>query len=146
VEDLGISKFVAQQGLNTFNLIRDAKLSTQFSGIDPITDVTPIFDGYVNTNDSEIFIEVRPTGFATMMYRDRLYVMLAKIYHYKVIKKANVYLALVLVNMPEQESRPTGTYIDRLQREFGPAITSGLLRIQVIDPATEELPDLYGAA
>lgn len=145
IEDLAISKFVSQQGLHTFNLIREAKLSTQFSGIDPITDVTPIFDGYVNTSDSEVFIEVRPTGIATMMYRDRLYVMLAKIYHYKVIKKVNVYLALVLVNMPEQESRPTGSYIDRLQREFGPAITSGLLRIQIIDPTPEELTGLYGA-
>ena len=146
VEDLAISKFVAQQGLHTFNLIREAKLSTQFSGIDPITDVTPIFDGYVNTSDSEVFIEVRPTGTASMMFRDRLYVMLAKIYHYKIIKKANVYLALVLVNMPEQESRSTGNYIDRLQREFGPAITSGLLRIQVIDPTPEELPGLYSDA
>lgn len=145
IEDLAISKFVSQQGLHTFNLIREAKLSTQFSGIDPITDVTPIFDGYVNTSDSEVFIEVRPTGIATMMYRDRLYVMLAKIYHYKVIKKVNVYLALVLVNMPEQESRPTGSYVDRLQREFGPAITSGLLRIQIIDPTPEELTGLYGA-
>ena len=146
LEDFAVSKFVTQQGLNTFNLIREAKLSTQFSGIDPITDVTPIFDGYVNTSDSEVFIEVRPTGFATMMYRDRLYVMLAKIYHYKVIKKANVYLALVLVNMPERESRPTSSYVDRLQREFGPAITSGLLRIQVIDPTPDELPSLYGSA
>lgn len=146
VEDLAISKFVSQQGLHTFNLIREAKLSTQFSGIDPITDVTPIFDGYVNTSDSEVFIEVRPTGAASIMFRDRLYVMLAKIYHYKVIKKANVYLALVLVNMPEQESRSTGNYIDRLQREFGPAITSGLLRIHVIDPTSEELPGLYGDA
>jgi hypothetical protein len=145
VEDLAITRFVAQQGLHTFNLIREAKLSTQFSGIDPITDVTPIFDGYVNTSDSEVFIEVRPTGIATMMYRDRLYVMLAKIYHYKVIKKANVYLALVLVNMPEQETRPTGSHVDRLQREFGPAITSGLLRIQIIDPSPEEVNAMYSA-
>lgn len=145
IEDLAVSKFVSQQGLHAFNLIREAKLSTQFSGIDPITDVTPIFDGYVNTSDSEVFIEVRPTGISTMIYRDRLYVMLAKIYHYKVIKKVNVYLALVLVSMPEQESRPTGNYVDRLQREFGPAITSGLLRIQVIDPTPEELTSLYAA-
>jgi hypothetical protein len=80
-----------------------------------------------------------------MMYRDRLYVMLAKIYHYKVIKKANVYLALVLVNMPEQETRPTGSHVDRLQREFGPAITSGLLRIQIIDPSPEEVNAMYSA-
>ena len=78
-----------------------------------------------------------------MMFRDRLYVMLTKIHHYKTIKKANVYLALLLVNLPESTpSRPTNVYIERLQREFEPAITSGLLRIQFIDPTTEELQGL----
>jgi hypothetical protein len=145
IEDFGISKFLSLQGSHAFNLIQEAKLSTQFSGIDPITDVTPIFDGYFNTSDSEVFIEVRATDIPTIMYRDKLYVMLAKIHHYKVIKKVNVYLVLVLVKIPEPESRPTGPYVDRLQREFGPAMTSGLLRIRVIDPTPEDLTQLHGA-
>lgn len=142
-EELAINKFVSSHNLQPFNLIRDAKLSTQFSGIDPITDVTPIFDAYINATDAEVFVEARPSQYASMMFRDRLYVMLTKIHHYKTIKKANVYLALLLVNLPESNSsRPPNFYIERLQREFEPAITSGLLRIQVIDPTTDELQGL----
>jgi len=142
-ENLAISKFVSSQNLQAFNLIEEAKLSTQFSGIDPITDVTPIFDGYINTSDSEVFIEARFTAYASVMYRDRLYVMLAKLHHYKTLKKANVYLALLLINMPEMSSRPSRLYIDRLQRDFGPAIASGLLRVHVIDPTPDEVQTLY---
>jgi hypothetical protein len=143
-EEFAINKFVANNNLQSFNLIRDAKLSTQFSGIDPITDVTPIFDAYINTTDSEIFVETRPAQYASMMFRDRLYVMLTKIHHYKTIKKANVYLALLLVSASDQAtSRPPNFYLDRLQREFEPAITSGLLRIQVILPVAGELEGLY---
>jgi len=139
-EELAIKRFVSSHNLQAFNLIRDAKLSTQFSGIDPITDSTPIFDAYINANDAEVFVETRPSQYASMMFRDRLYVMLTKIHRYKTIKKANAYLALLLVNLPElTSSRPPSSYIERLQREFEPAITSGLLRIQVIDPTTDEL-------
>lgn len=142
-KQLAITKFVSSQSLQAFNLIEEAKLSTQFSGIDSITDVTPIFDGYINTTDSEVFIEARFTHYASMMFRDRLYVILAKLHHYKTLKKANVYLALLLINLPELSSRPSGAYLDRLQRDFGPAIDSGLLRIHVIDPSSEEVQALY---
>lgn len=145
-EEFAIRRFVANQNLQAFNLIRDAKLSTQFSGIDPITDVTPIFDAYINVTDAEIFVEARPVQYASMMFRDRLYVMLTKIHHYKTIKKANVYLALLLVSTPEATSRSPSFYVERLQREFEPAITSGLLRIQTIEPTADELPSLYSPA
>lgn len=145
-EDLAISKFVAVNNLQAFNVIRDAKLSTQFSGIDPITDTTPIFDGYLNTSDSEVFVEVRPSSFTSLMFRDRLYVMLTKLHHYKTIKKANVYLALLLMDQPEYSSRPASVYLDRLQREFGPAIASGLLRIHQTEFSAEEVQSLSTAA
>lgn len=145
-EDLAINRFVTVNSLQAFNVIRDAKLSTQFSGIDPITDTTPIFDGYLNTSDSEVFVEVRPTSYASMMFRDRLYVMLTKLHHYKTIKKANVYLALLLMDLPEFASRPSSVYLDRLQREFGPAIASGLLRIHQTEFTAEELQSLFTGA
>lgn len=145
--ELVLSKFVASHNLQAFNLIRDAKLSTRFSGIDPITDVTPVFDAYINAIDSEIFVEIRPVQSASFMFRDRLYVMLTKIHHYKTIKKANVYLALLLLGTPEQTNlRPSKFYVERLQREFEPAITSGLLRIHTIEPTPEEFQGLYSAA
>ncbi|CUJ16735.1 Uncharacterised protein [Achromobacter xylosoxidans] len=143
LESTSIAKFVSTQNLQSFNIIHEAKLSTQFSGIDPITDTTPIFDAYINTADSEVFVETRPISSASLIFRDRLYVMLTKLHHYKTIKKANVYLALVLANVQEDASRITGLYLDRLHREFEPAITSGLLRIHVLEFTSEEIAAFY---
>lgn len=136
-----ISRFVSQQNLQSFNLIREAKLSTQFSGIDPISDTTPIFDGYINAVDSEVFIETRPLRYASFLFRDRLYVMLSKIHHYKSIKKTNIYLALLVLTRLHEEAnyRNDEYYLEKLQREFEPAITSGLLRIYTINITQEEL-------
>lgn len=143
LESLSMAKFVSSQNLQAYNVILEAKLSTHFSGIDPITDTTPIFDAYINTVDSEVFVETRPTSYTTLMFRDRLYVMLTKLHHYKTIKKANVYLALVLTDTPEESTRPASYYLERLKREFEPAITSGLLRIQLIEFSSEETAGLY---
>lgn len=143
-EEFAISKFVLSQNLQAFNLIRDAKLSTQFSGIDPISNATPIFDAYINTTDSEIFVETRPMHSASFFLRDRLYMMLTKIHHYKTIKKTNVYLALLLVDVPElTSSRMAGISFERLKLEFEPAITAGLLRIHKIEPTPSEIQGLY---
>lgn len=129
------------QEAQSFNLIREAKLSTQFSGIDPISDTTPIFDGYINAVDSEVFIETRPLRYASFLFRDRLYVMLSKIHHYKSIKKTNIYLALLVLTRLHEEAnyRNDEYYLEKLQREFEPAITSGLLRIYTINITQEEL-------
>lgn len=142
-EDLAINKFITINSLQAFNVIREAKLSTQFSGIDPITEITPIFDGYLNTSDSEVFVEVRTSSYGSMMFRDRLYVMLTKLHHYKTIKKANVYLALLVIDIPEFTARSPSTSLDRLQREFGPAIASGLLRIHQTEFSAEEQQSLH---
>jgi hypothetical protein len=144
LESISMTKFVSSQNMQAYNVILEAKLSTHFSGIDPITDTTPIFDAYINTVDSEVFVETRPTTYTTTMFRDRLYVMLTKLHHYKTIKKANVYLALVLTDIPEDNPRPPASYyLDRLKREFEPAITSGLLRIHSIEFSSEEIAGLY---
>lgn len=143
LESTAIARFVSAQGLQAFNVIEEAKLSMQLSGIDPITDTAPIFDAYINTVDSEVFVEARPSAVASLMFHDRLYVMLTKLHHYKTLKKANVYLALVLVNIPEEDMRATGNHLARLQREFEPAITSGLLRIHIIEFSRDEIEAVY---
>jgi hypothetical protein len=143
LESISMTKFVSSQNMQAYNVILEAKLSTHFSGIDPITDTTPIFDAYINTVDSEVFVETRPASYTSLMFRDRLYVMLTKLHHYKTLKKANVYLALVLTDTPEDTPRPASFYLERLKREFEPAITSGLLRIHTIEFSSAELAGLY---
>ena len=65
------------------------------------------------------------------MLRDRLYLMLSKINHYRNIKRVNAYLFLVLIVRPDEEQN--GSTIDRIKKEFEPAITNGLLIIRDVE-------------
>ena len=132
---------MASKKIHQSNVITEAKLTTQFHGIDPVSNIQPIYDAYYRDDDHEVFVEFRPNRSIPFMYRDRLYVMLSKISHYKTTKKVNAYLELVLMNTPEEEpSRNGGS--DRLLEYFEPAIASGLLRISEIEFSEQELTSI----
>lgn len=143
VENFAISYFIKANKLEQFSLINDAKLTSHFLGIDPIAITTPIFDGYVNTGESEIFIEVRPANANNFMYRDRLYVMLTKLMHYRQAKKTNVYLNLLVVRIHGDERSQLSNPTDIIKRDFEPALTSGLLRIIELNPSAEESAKMF---
>lgn len=139
IEELTLDKFLSNRNLDNSNLIKEAKLVTQFHGIDSVSNIQPIFDGYINTGEEEVFFEVRPSFTHAMMWRERIYVMLNKIHLYRTIKKSNAYLYLVLVTIPEEimDRRPRSD-TERLEEYFEPAIANGLLRIAHIELTTEE--------
>tara|TARA_Y100001933_G_scaffold173794_1_gene172229 strand:+ start:1016 stop:1933 length:918 start_codon:yes stop_codon:yes gene_type:complete len=145
VEQSSISKYIDQNNYGEFNLIRDAKLVSQFDGIDPICGNPPIFDGYINTYDSEIFIEVKNPTPAPMILRDRLYFMLNKIYLYNKISSSKTYLVLLVPDIKTEEvdltNRDPNKFIDKLSDYFAPAIASGLLRLRKIDFDYDESND-----
>lgn len=142
LEEKAISRFLELNNLQQFPVVREAKLMAQMEVADPISSSGPIFDGYLNTLDSEIFVEVRPVGrYGLMMFRERLYMMLSKLYHYKVLKKSNVYLTLVLTTFPDDEARPNS--VNRILGEFQPAITNGLLKVVEINFTEAEAAELF---
>jgi hypothetical protein len=69
--------------------------------------------------------------------------MLTKQSHYKLLKKTNLIMSLVLVSIPGEDPRPS--QISRLFTEFQPAITGGLLRIVEIRLTEEDAAGLYEA-
>jgi hypothetical protein len=135
-EEIALPKFLATEGLSQLPIVKDAKFTIQFQQIDPVSEYSPIFDGYIKTIDTEIFIEMKIKGRNVIMMRERLYLMLSKINYYRIIKRVNAYLFLVLIVKPDEEQN--GAYIDRLKKEFEPAITNGLLRIREIEITHEE--------
>ncbi|MGG5827424.1 hypothetical protein [Aeromonas salmonicida] len=137
VELVAMQKYVLQKGIHAANVINEAKLVTQFYGIDPVSNHQPIFDGYYKDDDKEIFIEFRPNRGMHMMFRERLYMMLSKLNHYKNVKGASVHLDFVWLNVPDEESNHRNT--DRFMQDFEPAIASGLLRIDAIEITREEM-------
>jgi len=135
-EEVALPKFLASEGLSQLPIVRDAKFTNQFQQIDPVSEFSPIYDGYIKTIDTEIFIEMKFKNRNIVMLRERIYLMLSKINYYRSIKRINAYLFLVLINRPDEEQNETT--LERIQREFEPAITNGLLRIRIVEITEEE--------
>ena len=145
LEELVFAKFLESKNLTSFDLIQEAKLVTQFSGIDAISSTHPIYDGYINTGDSEIFIEVKPARASILFMRERIYVMLNKIYLYNKIKNANAHLNLIIVDIDgdDDEKARIQRNSERLKDFFEPAILRGLLKVIPIKLSEEEKCQIY---
>lgn len=142
VEEIGLRKYLQLRSLHPSNVIVDAKLSTQFQGVDPISSMQPVFDAYIKNADHETFVELRPEKFLSPMFRDRLYVMLSKINHYRGVKRVEAHLELVMLKIPGEESRTYQSQY-RVLESFEPAIASGLLSVMVIEFSAEEAATFY---
>jgi len=139
---MAVARFLRLNSLDQFPVLREAKLQAPIAVLDPVSTSSPIFDAYLNTLDSEVFLEVIAGSRNPMLFiRDRLYVMLSKLHHYRTVKKANVYLALIVVSLPGDVERP-GSVL-RLLSEFQPAITNGLLRVMQLAMTEADTASLY---
>lgn len=136
-EEIALAKYLQQRSLNPSNAIIEAKLVSQFQGIDPISSMQPVFDAYIKETSHETFVEIRPATVMSLMFRDRLYVMLSKINHYRTAKRVEAHLDLVFMKLPAEELRNPNSF-SRLLESFEPAIASGLLKIQEIEFTAEE--------
>lgn len=136
-EEIALGKYLQQRSLHPSNAIIEAKLVSQFQGIDPISSMQPVFDAYIKETDHETFVEMRPSTYTPMMFRDRLYVMLSKINHYRTARRVEAHLDLVLMKVPGEEARTPNSFA-RLLESFEPAIASGLLKINEIEFTAEE--------
>lgn len=141
VEEIALQYFIKDNSIDVSKMFKDVKLQA-FDGIDPIGDTSPIYDGYINDIDKEVFIEIRPTPSMGSMFNDRLYVMLSKIHHYRQFKKSNCYLNLILVDIPESD-RDNSRFLNRILELFRPAISSGLLKITTIKIEIEDMKKIY---
>ena len=145
LEEIAFTKFLTQRSLSKYNLIKEAKLVTQFSGIDAISNIQPIYDGYINTEESEIFIEIKVSRGFNPMLRERIYLMLNKIYLYNKIKNANAHLNLLLVplNVDDDTGLRNQRQADRIKEFFEPAIVKGLLKIIELELSEDEMKQAF---
>lgn len=145
LEEIAFSYFLQKRNLTDYNLIKEAKLVTQFSGIDAVSNIQPIYDGYINTGDSEIFVEVKVARPYSIMMRERVYLILNKIYLYNKVKKANAHLNLLLVNIDGDESDPIRIQrnTDRLKEFFEPSIVNGLLKIVPVELTKDQINEVF---
>lgn len=140
-EKLSLSKYLTTKKIHQSNVITEVKLTTQFHGVDPVSNIQPIYDAYYRHGEDEVFVEFKPNRGMHFMFSDRLYVMLSKISHYKATKNVDAYLELVLMNTPEEDTSRNGGF-NKMLEQFEPAIASGLLRVSEIDFNEQELAEI----
>ncbi len=121
-ENFVIKKYFGE--INYNSILQDVKVNNKFGDTDPISNRNVIFDAYYNDNEKERFIEVKQ--YASIMFYDRLYVMLNKIYNYNNIKNAKANLILIIPKLDEDTDlrRTPLNDINRLKENFSPAIAS----------------------
>jgi hypothetical protein len=141
VEEIALQYFIRDNAIDVSKMFKEVKLQA-FEGIDPISDTSPIYDGYINDIDKEVFIEIRPTPIMGSMFTDRLYMMLSKIHHYRQFKKSNCYLNLVLVEIPESD-RDNSRFLNRILDLYRPALSCGLLKITTVKLEVSDLTRIY---
>ncbi len=138
IEKIGLQKYLQTLSIDPSRAITDVKFSAQFHGIDPISSAQPIFDAYIQDTNKETFIEFRSDRIIGSMFRDRLYMMLSKINHYREVKRVDAHLDLVILGI-QDEDRPSGQSIDRALQDFEPAISGGLLKTIKINISKEDI-------
>jgi hypothetical protein len=135
VEEIAFTKYFGARSLQKLAVTRDVKLTEREQAFDPISTMPVIFDAYFKDLNDEVFVEFKSSN--TFALRDRLYVMLSKILHYRTTKRISAQLDLVLIRIPGQSERLGG--FERMLRDFKPALDSGLLNIHHVELTEEEV-------
>ena len=143
VERHVLNSFIETNKLQGFLFYEQVTFSKNYATVDPISTLTPIFDGYIETENTEIFIEVKLQR-VVISFREQLYSRLSALYHYREAKKVKAYLQLILVELPEDEKigkiRNTE---ERFRDIFEPATEKKLLKIKYVKLTSAETKGLY---
>ena len=121
-EKIVFEKYMSKENLNKYILREQIQLASN----DPISSTSPIIDGYIETENAEIFIEIKRSRSALML-REGLYQRLMNVYYYRQVKNINTYLVLILVDFPDDE-KPSRLK-ERVEKDFAPAIDKNILKI-----------------
>ncbi|MEZ8034467.1 hypothetical protein [Vibrio crassostreae] len=146
-EELTLKKYVESLPISDTRFVKRVEFTSAFHAVDPIMDRRTVFDGYIQSSETEVFVEVRQKNMLTIMYMDRLYIMLNKVNLYRQAKKVDAKLLLLLLllllvtstDFDEKEERRN--FVERLRESFRPAIESKLFEIKVIEISEQEVQE-----
>ena len=143
VERHVLNSFIETNKLQGFLFYEQVTFSKNYATVDPISTLTPIFDGYIETENTEIFIEVKLQR-VVISFREQLYSRLSALYHYREAKKVKAYLQLILVELPEDEKMgKIRNTEERFRDIFEPATEKKLLKIKYVKLTSAETKGLY---
>ncbi len=138
-ESVAIRKYLDSIQVPQSERLLNAEFSSSFQNIDPVMDRRIVFDAYVKADTRERFVEATRARASSLIFADRLYVMLTKIWLYRQTKKVQAELILLLIDAEDEEAdeRPRST--NRLIEYFQPAIANDILRVESIKVTEAEI-------
>lgn len=142
IESLAFKKYVDKDNLSKYTLREQIQLASN----DPISSISPVFDGFIESGKADIFIEVKSyrSNISSLTIRESLYQRLMNVFYYQQIKGNNAYLQLLLIKLPNDNERLSNINIEeRLRRDFAPAIDKGLLKIYSIELDVNEEESIF---
>lgn len=145
IQEEGLNRFIEKQKIPEFEVIREVEFSSNFKGIDPIGEQRIVFDAYYKTSSKEYFIEVLLSTSNHLMRRYQIYTMIAKVFFYQQVKKTSAEMILVIINLPDtlNEGRVSRNFnVGDIFKNFQPAVSNGLLRIETIDLSEDEINNI----
>lgn len=139
-ESIAIRKYLDSIQVPQSERLLNAEFSSSFHNIDPVMDRRIVFDAYTKADVHERFIEaIRGRMLSTIMYADRLYVMLTKIWLYQQAKKVQAELILLLVDFEDDEPDDRARANNRIIEYFQPAIANSILRVERVSVSSAEV-------
>jgi hypothetical protein len=147
IDAAAIGKYAQKYGLPQTEIVRDIRFNEAFECIDPISNRSVSFDGYLKTPVKESFFEVKVhrSVMGSMLW-DRLHVMLSKILLYRQAKKINAELILILVRLPDESHERPGVSWERFMELYQPAIACGLLKVETFTVSEDEYRQIEAQA
>ncbi|MGR5392221.1 hypothetical protein, partial [Vibrio crassostreae] len=140
-EELTLKKYVEGLPISDTRFVKRVEFTSAFHAVDPIMDRRTVFDGYIQSSETEVFVEVRQKNMLTIMYMDRLYIMLNKVNLYRQAKKVDAKLLLLVTSTDFDEKEERRNFVERLRESFRPAIESKLFEIKVIEISEQEVQE-----
>lgn len=143
IEKMAIEKFCEAYKLPYVDLQSEVKLPYEVISKDPIMERNVVFDGYCSSQQEDIFIEVK-MSFSYINYFT-IYHMISKLFHYIRSTKKKAKLVLLIPEIAaEVQDIPNYSHLnnntsERLAKEFKPAISNGLLKIETIKISEDEI-------
>lgn len=135
---IAIRKYLDSLQVPQSERLLNAEFSSSFHNIDPIMDRRIVFDAYVKADRRERFIETIRAR-SPLMFADKLYVMLTKIWLYRQAKKVQAELILLLVDAEDEKTDGRPRSSNRLIEYFQPAIANDILRVESITITAAEI-------
>ena len=135
---IAIRKYLDSLQVPQSERLLNAEFSSSFHNIDPIMDRRIVFDAYVKADRRERFIETIRAR-SPLMFADKLYVILTKIWLYRQAKKVQAELILLLVDAEDEKTDGRARSSNRLIEYFQPAIANDILRVESITITAAEI-------